>query len=285
MQLQLATTRVLNGHTLNCYTDKEAQNPLDFFATRRQIGEFLGYAEPNDAVKKIHQRNKERLDTFSTIVNLGGAVKSGGQFVPDLAKNIHPTTIYSFKGLLEICRFSNQPNANKVIDILWNIAEEIRQKGYYLPAPMQEKIDALTNEVKRLMDENAMLRAELQEGRKFRILGESIALMPGGMTIGEVAKILRQHGINIGQNRAFKKCREEKMLCKRKGCQQNQPTQKAIEKGYFTININIGAKGTPMMTPKGFQWFTGLYTSEQFPLLAVLDEGDDLDDSIVRKQA
>lgn len=274
MQLHLATTRVFNGLTLNCYIEDKPKDDFEFFATREQIGAFLGYANPRREIAKIHKRNKKRLDPLSGVSILD--TPQGGR---------QSTTVYSFRGLLEICRFSTQPNANRVIDILWNIAEEIRQKGYYLPAPMQEKIDALTNEVKRLMDENAMLRAELQEGRKFRILGESIALMPGGMTIGEVAKILRQHGINIGQNRAFKKCREEKMLCKRKGCQKNQPTQKAIEKGYFTININIGSKGTPMMTPKGFQWFTGLYTSEQFPLLAVLDEGDDLDDSIVRKQA
>ena len=40
-------------------------------------------------------------------------------------------TVYSFKGLLEVCRYSNQPKANDVMDFLWNIADEIRKTGSY----------------------------------------------------------------------------------------------------------------------------------------------------------
>ena len=39
--------------------------------------------------------------------------------------------VYNFKGLLEICRYSNQPKANAVMDFLWNIADEIRRTGNY----------------------------------------------------------------------------------------------------------------------------------------------------------
>ena len=39
--------------------------------------------------------------------------------------------MYNFKGLLEICRYSNQPVANQVIDVLWDIADEIRRTGSY----------------------------------------------------------------------------------------------------------------------------------------------------------
>ena len=41
------------------------------------------------------------------------------------------TTVYNFKGLLEICRYSNQPKADAVMDFLWNIADEIRRTGFY----------------------------------------------------------------------------------------------------------------------------------------------------------
>ena len=40
-------------------------------------------------------------------------------------------TVYSFKGLLEVCRYSNQPKANDVMDFLWNVADEIRRTGSY----------------------------------------------------------------------------------------------------------------------------------------------------------
>ena len=41
--------------------------------------------------------------------------------------------IYNFKGFLEICRFSNQPKANAVIDFAWNVMDEIRRTGTYTP--------------------------------------------------------------------------------------------------------------------------------------------------------
>ena len=61
-------TKEFNGVTLDCY---KAENEDDgFFATREQIGRLLEYAEPMKAVAKIHERNHNRLDKFSTIVNL-----------------------------------------------------------------------------------------------------------------------------------------------------------------------------------------------------------------------
>ena len=68
MQLQLATTRVLNGNELACYVEDKPQNEFDFWASREQIGRFLGYADPRMAIKKIHNRNRERLDKFSIVV-------------------------------------------------------------------------------------------------------------------------------------------------------------------------------------------------------------------------
>lgn len=100
--LQLITSRQFNGITLNCYQTDGQKDPQDFVATREQIGMLLGYSEPRIAIAKIHQRNQDRLDKFSGVVKL--VTPDGGT---------QPTTIYNFKGLLEICRFSNQPKANQ----------------------------------------------------------------------------------------------------------------------------------------------------------------------------
>ena len=102
--LQVVATREFNGITLNCYQEKEQNYPTDFWATREQIGLALGYAFPREAIGKIHERNKERLDKFSSEVIL--TTEAG----------VRNTTVYSFKGLLEICRYSQQPNANKVLE-------------------------------------------------------------------------------------------------------------------------------------------------------------------------
>ena len=117
--LQLYTTKTYNGLELDCYVDASHEETGDFWATREQIGRLLGYAEPRISIANIHNRNKERLDKFSAVINL--ITPSGTQ----------PTTLYSFKGLLEICRYSNQPKANDIMDWLWEIADEIRRTGSY----------------------------------------------------------------------------------------------------------------------------------------------------------
>ena len=63
------------------------------------------------------------MDKFSTVVKLGTV--EGSRTVT------REVTVYSFKGLLEICRYSNQPKANAVMDKLWEIADEIRRTGSY----------------------------------------------------------------------------------------------------------------------------------------------------------
>ena len=77
----------------------------------------------NTAIKNIHLRNTERLDKFSTQLKVSQV--EGTRTV------IRDVIVYNFKGLLEICRYSNQPKANAVMDRLWEIADEIRKTGNY----------------------------------------------------------------------------------------------------------------------------------------------------------
>ena len=117
--MQLLTTKHFNGCELDCYVEPAQKDNGDFWATREQIGTLLEYEYPREAIGKIHARNKERLDRFSSEVNL--TTEAGTR----------TATIYNFKGLLEICRYSNQPKANAVMDWLWDVADEIRRTGSY----------------------------------------------------------------------------------------------------------------------------------------------------------
>jgi prophage antirepressor-like protein len=87
----------------------------DIWLTRNQIGEALEYRNPNDAIKDIHLRHQERLDKFSRVVQI--ALPSGGK---------QKTYLYMFKGLYEICRWSQQPKADSFIDWAWDVIENIR---------------------------------------------------------------------------------------------------------------------------------------------------------------
>lgn len=266
MELKLATTRNFNGNELACYTEDTPQEKYDFWATREQIGKFLGYNNPKNAIGKIHERNKERLDKFSMV-----------RQIDTPSRGTQTATVYSFRGLLEICRFSNQPNANKVIDILWDIAYEISQTGYYAIPAVKDQFDAMKQEnyllrqqVDLLQAQNNGLRKYIEENASFTLLGQAITPVKGIFSFAEGAKLFAQHGIKIGQNRLFEQARKKKLLAKRRGRQRNQPTQKAIDKGYLVMVVPFGTKGTPYLTMKGMQFLANELASEQFPLLALI---------------
>ena len=115
--MELLTTREFNGVALDCY---KADNETDgFWATREQIGRLLEYENPRMAIAKIHERHKENLDCYSSIVKM--STEAGER----------ETVIYNFKGFLEICRYSNKPKAEAVIKFCWNVMDEIRRTGSY----------------------------------------------------------------------------------------------------------------------------------------------------------
>ena len=123
MNMMLVKSTDFNGIPFECYKDSAQDNSSDFWATRTQIGLLLGYADPEDAIKKIHLRNKERIDKFSRGDKMSRV--EGERVVT------REVTVYNFRGLLEICRYSQQPVANNVMDFLYDIADEIRRAGFY----------------------------------------------------------------------------------------------------------------------------------------------------------
>lgn len=139
-ELVLVKRAEFNGVELDCYVKPKQKDKGDFWATREQIGRLLEYEEPMKAIAKIHERHSERLDKFSTIVKL--TTVEGSR---EVAREV---TVYSFKGLLEICRYSNQPKADAVMDWLFEVADEIRRTGSYtLPRKAAKKKPALSLDV------------------------------------------------------------------------------------------------------------------------------------------
>lgn len=258
-KFELATTRDINGLKLNCYREN-GQDDLsgEFWMTREQIGQLLGYKNPRKAIKDIHQRNQERLDKFSKTVELRKYF-NGAQNEPPF-RNAPIATVYNFKGLLEICRYSTQPNAHKVIDVLWDIADEIRRTGMYVT----------TQALRRLEERVAVLENEIASSYPVRLLGEIVLARPESITVQSAAQFLSQHGVKTGQNRLYEYCRKNKLLCSRRGVQYNRPTQSAIEKGLFNLEIRNGFSAITMVTPKGLQHLAEKLTSEQYPLLMLI---------------
>ena len=118
--LVLIKSAQFNNVPLDCYIEPEQDDNGNFWATREQIGRLLEYEYPGTSIGKIHERHQERLDKFSRVSQID--LPLGGT---------QEVFIYNFKGLLEICRYSNQPKADAVMDWLFDVADEIRRTGSY----------------------------------------------------------------------------------------------------------------------------------------------------------
>ena len=96
----------------------------EFFVTRKQIGEALDYSDPQIAIDKIHARHKERLDKYSVTTKLVGTDGKA-----------YNTTVYTRKGIMEICRWSQQSKADAFMDWVWEIMDNlITGKNKLVPA-------------------------------------------------------------------------------------------------------------------------------------------------------
>ena len=99
--------------------------------TRTQIGQALEYAKVDDAIQQIHARNADRLDPLSSTLILGVEV-SNGETTYTRPQNVF---VYTVRGVMEICRFSLQPKADKFMDFVWDVMESLYNGNSVLAAP------------------------------------------------------------------------------------------------------------------------------------------------------
>jgi anti-repressor protein len=109
--------------------------------------------------------------------------------------------------------------------------------------------------------------AQIEEMKPHAVLGQAITTANTSILVGDLAKILRQNGVNIGAQRLFGWMRENGYLIKRKGTDWNLPTQRSMDMGLFEIkeSVHIDGNGcnkinrTPKVTGKGQQYFVNKF--------------------------
>lgn len=113
------------------------------------------------------------------------------------------------------------------------VLPQIRKTGVYsnLPTNFAEVLRLAAN----LEEEKAQLKIENEEMRQKVLFSNSVAAGHTAILIGNLAKVLRRNGMNIGQNRLFEVLRKEGFLISRKGTRYNMATQKATDLGLFRV--------------------------------------------------
>ena len=99
------------------------------------------------------------------------------------------------------------------------------------------------------------------------LFADAVSASSQSILVGEMAKLLSQNGIQMGQNRLFQWMRENGYLIKRKGAGWNMPTQKSIDMGLFEIKESVHVDGngcnvitkTPKVTGKAQIYFVNKF--------------------------
>lgn len=133
--LKLVTTETFNNLQCNFYRNMND----DILLTRDQIGQALEYSDPIKAIQKIHLKHQDRLEPLC--MRIKGSTQIGG----DLSKSEEQERVYyTERGIMEICRWSRQKNANIFMDWTWDIIMKYRHNELTTTPNIQPLVDAIT---------------------------------------------------------------------------------------------------------------------------------------------
>ncbi|AGX41929.1 phage antirepressor [Clostridium saccharobutylicum] len=157
------------------------------------------------------------------------------------------------------------------------VLPSIRKHGAYITTQKMEEImndpDSwikILTALKAEREEKEQLKVQVTEDKPKVVFADSVSVSDGTILIGELAKILKGNGLDIGQNRLFERLRQEGFLIKRRGTDYNAPTQMAMELGLFKVKEtaithsdgHVTISKTTKVTGKGQQYFINKYLME-----------------------
>lgn len=175
--------------------------------------------------------------------------------------------IISEPGLYKLIMRSRKPEAKEFQRwVTHEVLPSIRKHGAYMTQQTLDKAltspDFLIQLATKLKEEQEKVK-ELEPKARF---ADAVAASDGTCLIGELAKMLRQNGLSIGQNRLFEILRQDGYLGKT-GSNRNVPTQKAMDLGLFRIKEtavthsdgHVTINRTAKVTGKGQTYFISRY--------------------------
>lgn len=154
----------------------------------------------------------------------------------------------------------------------------IRKHGIYATDNVIEQtlkdpdyIITVLTEYKKEKEQNLLLQQQVEVNKPKVLFADSVAGSDNSILVGELAKILKQNGVDIGQNRLFKWLRNNGYLIKKSGESYNLPTQKSMDLKILDIKKRIinnpdgssKVSRTPKVTGKGQQYFVNKFLGEK----------------------
>lgn len=216
------------------------------------VARALGYARPNDAVRS-HCRATVKHST-------------------PVSRKMQEINFIPEGDVYRLIVRSKLPSAEKFESWVFDtVLPSIRQNGGYIMN--QENLSdsellakAVLVAQKTIANKDKIIeqqKAKIEQDRPKTLFADAVATSHTSILIGDLAKLLKQNGVDIGQKRLFQWMRENGYLIKRKGSDYNMPTQRSMELKILeikesTINNPDGSiriNRTTKVTGKGQQYF------------------------------
>ena len=222
----------------------------------KDVCECLGITKHRDAVSRLDgdERGSVEVDT------LGGTQQMA-------AVNEY--------GLYSLVLSSRKPSAKAFKRwITHEVIPAIRKHGAYMTGETLEQaltspdfLIRLATELKTEQEARRLAEAQIEADKPKVLFADSVAASHGSILVGELAKLLNQNGIDIGQNRLFNWLRENGYLICRKGTDYNMPTQRSMEMQLFSIKEtaithsdgHVSISKTVKVTGKGQLYFVNKF--------------------------
>ena len=222
----------------------------------KDVASILGYSNPRKAlIDHVDEEDK---------------IQNDGVTIRDSIGRLQKPTIINESGLYSLILSSKLPTAKKFKRwVTSEVLPSIRKHGAYMTEETLEK--AITNpdfliKLATELKEEQNKRKQLEEEKKLNapkvVFADAVNVSETSISVGALAKLIKQNGVNIGQNRLFAWLRDNDYLMS-KGVDKNVPTQRSMEMGLFEIkegtigmpNGEIRLIKTTRVTGKGQQYF------------------------------
>lgn len=216
----------------------------------KDIAKSLGYKNTNDAITR-HCKGVVKHEGFKINGNKISLITEGDMY--------------------RLITNSELPQAEKFEEWVFDeVLPSIRKHGAYMTENTLEKaltspdfLIQLATNLKEEQERRRLLEEEKARNAPKVIFADAVSTSHTSILVGELAKLMKQNGIDTGEKRLFKWLRDNGYLIKRKGTDYNMPTQKSLELKIIeikerTINNPDGSiriTKTPKVTGKGQQYF------------------------------
>lgn len=224
----------------------------------KDVAEVLGYSNSRKAIAD-HVDSEDKGVT--KCYTLGGTQK---------------LTVINESGLYSLILGSKLPTAKKFKHwVTSEVLPTIRKHGAYMTDAKAAAIvtdkGSLADLLQQAAEQLKRKDIQIEQMKPKALFADAVSTSDTPILVGELAKILHQNGVSMGQNRMFRWLRDNGYLISKKGTSYNMPTQRAMELGLFKIKENaithsdghVTITKTPKVTGKGQVYFVNKFVGEE----------------------